>query len=67
MRSALLPDAAAEVELGESWRHLETIVVLGGWAVVGLLSALIVLPRMARKESGSRMAERRKKALQRLG
>ena len=35
MRSALLPDAAVAVEIGESWRHLETAGVLGAWAVVG--------------------------------
>jgi ABC-2 type transport system permease protein len=53
MRSALLPDAAVFVELGRSWRHLETIGVLGTWAVLGLIVAPIVLRRMARRESGS--------------
>jgi ABC-2 type transport system permease protein len=67
MRSALLPDAAAGVELGGSWRHLETIAVLGTWAVLGLVVAPIVLRRMARRESGSRVAERRQQLLQRIG
>jgi ABC-2 type transport system permease protein len=67
MRSALLPAAAVGVELGGSWRHLETIGVLGAWAVVGLIVAPIVLCRMARRESGSRVAERRQKLLQRIG
>lgn len=67
MRSALLPDAAVSVELGESWRHLETIGVLGAWAVLGLIVAPIVLRRMARRESGSSVAGRREKALQRVG
>jgi ABC-2 type transport system permease protein len=67
MRSALLPDAAASVELGGSWRHLETIAVLGTWAVLGLVMAPIVLRRMARRESGSRVAERREQLLQRIG
>lgn len=67
MRSALLPDSAVAVELGESWRHLETIGVLGAWAVIGLLVAPVVLRRMARRESGSTVAERREKALQRVG
>ena len=67
MRSALLPGGAAAVEIGESWRHLETIGVLGAWAVLGLLLAPIVLRRMARRESGSSVAERREKALQRIG
>lgn len=67
MRSALLPDGAAGVELGESWRHLETIGVLGVWAVIGLVVAPVVLRRMARRESGSSVAQRRDKALQRVG
>jgi ABC-2 type transport system permease protein len=67
MRSALLPAAAAGVELGGSWRHLETIGVLGAWAVLGLIVAPIVLRRMARRESGSRVAERRERLLQRIG
>jgi ABC-2 type transport system permease protein len=65
MRSALLPDDMATVEFGQSWRHLETVTVLGIWAIVGLLVAPIVLRRMARRESGSRVAARREKALQR--
>lgn len=67
MRSALLPDSAVVVEIGESWRHLETIGVLGAWAVLGLIVAPIVLRRMSRRESGSSVAERRHKALQRVG
>lgn len=67
MRSALLTDAAARIEIGGSWRHLETIGALGAWAVVGLVVAPIVLHRMARRESGSRVADRRVKALQRIG
>jgi ABC-2 type transport system permease protein len=61
MRSALLPGGAVAVELGESWRHLETIGVLGAWAVLGVLLAPVVLRRMARRESGSSVAERRAK------
>jgi ABC-2 type transport system permease protein len=67
MRSALLPDSAVIVELGGSWRQLATIAVLGAWAVLGLLVAPIVLRRMARRESGSRVAERREQLLQRVG
>jgi ABC-2 type transport system permease protein len=67
MRSALLPSAAEAVELGGSWRHLATIGVLGTWAVLGLIAAPIVLRRMARRESGARVAERREKLLQRIG
>jgi ABC-2 type transport system permease protein len=67
MRSALLPGDAVAVEVGESWRQLETVGVLWGWAVLGLLVAPVVLRRMARRESGSRVAGRREKALQRIG
>jgi ABC-2 type transport system permease protein len=66
MRSAMLPDSLAAVEIGESWRHLETIGVLGAWAVLGLLVAPMVMRRMARRESGSSVAERRERAMQRV-
>lgn len=65
-RSAMLPDAAVAVEIGQSWRHLETAAVLGAWAVLGLALAPIVLRRMARRESGSAVAARRERALQRV-
>lgn len=66
MRSALLPDAMSLAELGQSWRHWETVAVLGAWAVVGLLVAPVVLRRMARRESGSAVAARRERALSRM-
>jgi ABC-2 type transport system permease protein len=56
MRSVLLPDALAASEIGGSWRTLETVAVLGAWAALGLLLAPVVLRRMARRESGSRVA-----------
>ncbi|OLF19025.1 ABC transporter permease [Actinophytocola xanthii] len=65
MRSAMLPDQLAAVEIGESWRHLETVGVLSAWAVAGLVLAPWVLRRMARRESGSSVAQRRERALQR--
>jgi ABC-2 type transport system permease protein len=64
-RSAFLPDALAAVELGGSWRHLETFGVLSAWAVVGLAVAPVILRRMARRESGSAVAARREKAMTR--
>ncbi|MGY0006610.1 ABC transporter permease [Micromonospora sp. I033] len=67
MRSALLPADLATVELGGSWRHLETFGVLSGWATLGLVLAPVVLRRMARRESGSRVAARRERAMQRVG
>ena len=64
MRSALLPNSLASVEIGESWRNLETLGVLGAWAVFGLVLAPILLRRMARRESGSAVDARREKAMQ---
>lgn len=65
LRSALLPDALAVAEIGESWRHLETIGVLGVWTVIGFAVAPVVLRRMARRESGASVAARREKVAQR--
>ncbi len=65
MRSAMLPDALAAVEFGGSWRHLETFGVLGAWAVAGLVVAPWLLRRMARRESGSAVAARKDRAMQR--
>ncbi len=64
MRAALLPGEYVSVEIGDSWRYAETFAVLGAWAVIGLALAPAVLRRMARKESGSVIAERRKTAMQ---
>jgi ABC-2 type transport system permease protein len=66
MRSALLPDSAAAIEIGGSWRHVETATVLGIWAVVGLAFAPMLMRRMARRESGSGVARRREQHLQRI-
>lgn len=67
LRSAALPDSAAAVEIGESWRTLMTLGVLGLWAAIGLTLAPMLLRRMARRESGSAVAARREKQLQRVG
>ncbi|MFQ6397850.1 ABC transporter permease [Nocardia sp. KC 131] len=65
LRSAILPDSAVVHELGESWRTAETFGALAAWAVLGLAVAPIVLRRMARRESGSAVEERRARALAR--
>jgi ABC-2 type transport system permease protein len=67
MRSVFLPDSLAAVEIGHSWRHLETFGVLAGWAVLGLVLAPILLRRMAARESGSAVEARRERALSRVG
>ncbi len=64
MRSAFLPDAAAALEIGGSWRTLETVAVLGAWATFGLLVAPTVLRRMARRQSGSQVAAAKDQAVQ---
>lgn len=66
MRSALLPDSAVAVEIDGSWRYAEMIGVLSIWAIIGLVLAPILLRRMARRESGSSMAARRDRAMQRV-
>lgn len=65
MRSALLPEAMSAAEIGESWRHLETVGVLGVWAVIGFAAAPVVLRRMARRASGASLAADRGEAEQR--
>ncbi|MBP2325191.1 ABC-2 type transport system permease protein [Kibdelosporangium banguiense] len=49
MRAALLPDSLAVAEIGQSWRHLETVGVLGAWAAIGFVVAPIVLRRVIRR------------------
>jgi ABC-2 type transport system permease protein len=66
LRSTLLPEAAVVAEIDGSWRTLMTIGALLVWAVAGLLLAPVLLRRMARRESGSSVAARREKALQRV-
>jgi ABC-2 type transport system permease protein len=62
MRSALLPPSMVAVEIGDSWRHLETVGVLSAWAVAGALITPYMVCRMARRESGSALANRRARA-----
>jgi ABC-2 type transport system permease protein len=63
MRAALLPSGMASVEIGGSWRLPEVFGVLALWSLAGLAAAPPVLRRMARRESGSRMAARRERAM----
>ncbi len=63
MRAALLPPGLAAVELDGSWRLPYVLLVLVVWSVIGLVAAPAVLRRMARRESGSRVAARRERAM----
>lgn len=65
MRSAVLPPSLAAVEIGGSWRHWHVLLVLAAWAAAGLIVAPVVLRRMSRRESGSRVAARRERAMMR--
>lgn len=62
MRSALLPDTAAALEIGGTWRPLQMAAVLGAWTLLGAVVAPLVLRRMARRESGSRVADRQERS-----
>jgi ABC-2 type transport system permease protein len=62
-RAALLPAHLASVELNGSWRLPLVLLTLVLWSALGLASAPPVLRRMARRESGSRVAARRERAM----
>lgn len=64
LRSAFLPDGAAELEITDSWRTLESVLVLGAWAAVTIALLPMVLGRMARRTSGSQVEAAREQALQ---
>lgn len=64
MRSAFLPEEAAALEVGGSWRPVQTVLVLGTWAVVGALVTPRVLRRMARRQSGAAVEAAREAAVQ---
>ena len=63
MRAALLPAHLAGVEIGGSWRLPYVFLALALWSLLGLAAAPPVLRRMARRESGSRVAERHERAM----
>lgn len=65
MRSVMLPAEAAVLEVGGSFRTVETLVVLGIWAGAGLVFAPRALRRMVRGVSGSQMAKARERILAR--
>jgi ABC-2 type transport system permease protein len=66
MRAALLPPGLASVEIDGSWRLPYAFLALALWALLGLAAAPPVLRRMARRESGSRVAARRERAMLRV-
>lgn len=64
LRSALLPDAARTAEAAGSWELPTVALVLTAWTVLGFLLAVPLLRRAARRESGSRLSARRRRAEQ---
>ncbi|MEU2791687.1 ABC transporter permease [Streptomyces sp. NPDC007100] len=62
LRSALLPDSALAAEAAGSWELPMVALVLTAWAVLGFLLAVPLLRRTTRRESGSRLAGRQRKA-----
>ncbi|MBQ0855402.1 ABC transporter permease [Streptomyces sp. BH-SS-21] len=64
LRSALLPDSARTAEAAGSWELPMVALVLAAWAVLGFLLAVPLLRRAARRESGSRLSARHRKAAQ---
>lgn len=67
MRASLLPETMASVEVAGSWRIEWVFIVLLAWAIVSLSLAPKLLSRMARRESGSAMAARRRDIQQQWG
>ncbi|MFD3943902.1 ABC transporter permease [Streptomyces sp. NPDC058579] len=62
LRSALLPDSARSAEAAGSWELPMVALVLTAWAVLGFLLAVPLLRRAARRETGSRLSARHRKA-----
>ncbi|MFD7665052.1 ABC transporter permease [Streptomyces sp. NPDC059788] len=62
LRSALLPDSALAAEASGAWQLPTVALVLTAWAVAGFLLAVPLLRRTTRRESGSRLAGRQRKA-----
>ena len=52
VRGALMPETAVVAEVGQSWRMLETALVLIIWSLLGTLAAISIMRRSSRKEGG---------------
>jgi ABC-2 type transport system permease protein len=65
VRSVFAPEGAVALEIAGSWRTIETVLVLGAWAIVGMVIVPRVLRKMTRRTSGSEMEEARQRILRR--
>lgn len=54
----------SHLEVSGSWRTLETVGVLGAWAVAGAVVTPLVLRRMARRSTGSQIEAAKEASLQ---
>ncbi|MFC9560342.1 ABC transporter permease [Agromyces sp. NPDC056965] len=65
LRSAVLPDDFASLEIGGSWRLPLAFAVVTAWAIAGLLISPVLIRRVARRETVAGIEARRQAALQR--
>ena len=65
MRSALLPDAAVAVEVGESWRPLLTLTALLVWTLIGAVLVPAALRRVSRRQTTSVVTAARERVMSR--
>ena len=65
LRSAMLPDAAAALEIGGSWRPVLTLVVLLAWTLVGALLVPAALRRVSRRQTTSLVSAARDRVMSR--
>lgn len=64
-RSIFSPEAAAALEIGGSWRTVETIGILVVWTIAGFIIAPRIIKKMTRRVSGGEMEAARQRTIQR--
>ncbi|QGQ18117.1 ABC transporter permease [Cellulomonas sp. JZ18] len=67
LRSTTLPPGAEALEIGGAWHPGIAALVLGAWAVAGLVVAPLLLRRLTQRETAGAMAARLQAHLQRAG
>ena len=65
LRSAMLPDAAAALEVGESWRTPLTVAVLVVWTIIGTVLVPAALRRVSRRQTTSLVSAARDRVMSR--
>lgn len=64
-RAVMLPEEAGALEVAGEFRLGLALLILAGWAVLGMVLAPMLLRRMARRQSGSTVAAARDRVLSR--